>query len=304
MSRSSPQLAANWRRLLGRELTQQSRAPVREILAQPLSPIGTSQRIGFTGPPGAGKSSLVARLAEHRLGRGRRIGILAIDPTSPVSQGSLLGDRVRMDGIQATDDLYIRSVASGPCHDGLCRNATGLMDTMERYGFDDLVLETVGIGQVSYEARVLVDTLALVLVPESGDTIQAMKAGILEMADIYVINKAETPAAERLSAELKSIVGRNHSDENPIPDIILTSARENKGIAELDAALERHHVRAMAAHRREKAMQDRANYQIRALMAQHVDELLQETPLKPAASNLTESYRAIARSISKEIDDV
>jgi LAO/AO transport system kinase len=297
-----PVLNVNWRRELGRALTHQSRASVREILAHRPAATGASQRIGFTGPPGAGKSSLVARLAEHRLKRGRRLGVLAIDPTSPVSHGSLLGDRIRMDEITA-HNFFIRSVPSGPCHDGLCRNAAGLLDTMERFHFDDLVLETVGIGQVSYEARVLVDTLVLVLVPESGDTIQAMKAGILEMADIYVVNKAETPSAERLAAELKSIFGYRHLDPKRAPEVILTSARENKGIAELDAAIDRHHARPDAAFRAKQAIQDRADHQIRALMAQHVDDLLEALPHNGATSSLADSYRAIARTISKEMDD-
>ena len=290
----------NWRRQLARELTRRSEATVGDILARPLSYIGTAQRSGFTGPPGAGKSSLIASMTEHRLRRNRKIGVLAVDPTSPISHGSILGDRIRMDLVADAGGMFIRSVPSGPCHDGLCRNIVGLLDAMELGGFDDIILETVGVGQINYEARVLVDTLVLVLVPESGDTIQAMKAGILEMADIYVINKADLPAAGRLAAELNSVLRGRVTRNGWQPPIVLTSTREARGIDELDKAIDAHYRNEQTAKYGASLTAKRRHYQLRALLIQRLDELIESGSLDitATANDVAEIYNAVLQDAS------
>jgi LAO/AO transport system kinase len=282
-----------WRRSLGRELSRQSRLKVREILGyQALSP-AAARRIGITGPPGAGKSSLIAAVAARRLARGRYVGVLAIDPTSPVSQGSLLGDRIRMDAIADDARLFIRSIPSGPCHDGLCRNVVGLLATLEAAAFDDIVLETVGVGQVSYEARNLVDTLILVLVPESGDTVQAMKAGLLEVADIYVVNKSDLPAAERLAAELRSVMHRRPLGSDWSPPIIMASTRDGRGIEEIDDAIEAHWARTSTLERKAALHTARSRYQFQALLRQRFDELSAENAVAYDSGDLAGAFAAL-----------
>ena len=198
----------NPRRNLSRALTCIANADVAQTLAaqdRP-SPDGLP-RIGITGAPGAGKSSLIARLAGLRKGTNRKVAVLAVDPSSPVSHGSILGDRIRMDAIADDPDVFIRSIPSRRAHDGLADNTADLLNAMEGHGFDEIILETVGVGQADYTIRTLVDTVVLVLVPHSGDAIQAMKAGILEMADIYVVNKADLPGADLMAAEIEQVIG-------------------------------------------------------------------------------------------------
>jgi LAO/AO transport system kinase len=282
--------APNWRRNLSRALTRQNGARVRQILAEGARTSASAQRIGITGPPGAGKSSLIASLARYRLQLNRTIGVLAIDPTSPISKGSLLGDRIRMDAV--ADDLrfFIRSVASGSFHDGLCQNAIGLLDTMDAAGFDDVFLETVGVGQVSYDARTLVDSLVLILVPESGDAIQAMKAGILEMADVYVVNKADLPNADRLNAELQSVLRRRISATTSMPPIINTSTNGNKGIAELSRAIDGHYANHRRMAKQSMVHFRRRHYQIRSLLSQHLEELISSGQIAGNIDNLSQTY--------------
>jgi LAO/AO transport system kinase len=287
---------AGWRRSLARELSRQSRLGVREILAQQPPAAGSAFRIGVTGPPGAGKSSLIAALGASRLKQGREVGVLAIDPTSPLSRGSLLGDRIRMDAIADDARLFIRSVPSGGCHDGLCRNVVGLLAAMERAGFDDVVLETVGVGQVSYEARKLVDALVLVLEPESGDTIQAMKAGILEVADIYVVNKADLPGAGRIAAELASVLHRSARADGWRPPVIQASARDGRGVAEIDQALAMHAQATCGPEHRGALGAARRRYQFEALVRQRFDEVQAEIGADP--SDLAAAFDALVAKMA------
>ncbi len=197
------------RRALARQLSLAGRASVADVLSEADSNFKTEKpavRIGVTGPPGAGKSTLIARLAASRLQHGERVGVLAIDPTSPLSQGSILGDRIRMDEIADDPNLYIRSMPSRHAHDGMADNITGMLAVLESHNFDNIFLETVGIGQADYSVRTLVDTVILVVVPESGDTVQAMKAGVMEMADVYAVNKADRPGAKRTVTDIQSVL--------------------------------------------------------------------------------------------------
>jgi LAO/AO transport system kinase len=287
---------SNWRWELSRELSRQSRLDVHEIVAQSLPVAGAAQRIGITGPPGAGKSSLIAAVAQRRLHCGHDVGVIAVDPTSPISAGSLLGDRIRMDAITDDDRLFIRSVPSGSCQDGLCPNIVGLLGTMEAFGFDDIVLETVGVGQVSYEARKHVDSLVLVLVPESGDTVQAMKAGILEVADVYVVNKADRPAADRMVAELRSVLHRRVAGDWE-PPVILASAHDGRGVAEIDEAIDAHRKATLNIQRKAVLEVERKRYHMRALLQQRFDELFELARLNWGEIDIAIAFEDIARQM-------
>jgi len=263
-----------WRRELARRLTECARAPARQTLGAPVSLGGKARRIGITGPPGAGKSSLIAMLAKQWTGMAHRVGVIAIDPTSPLSGGALLGDRIRMDEIAGNPHLFIRSLSSGSSYDGLCANISSLLDVFEQADFEYLLLETVGVGQVSYEARSLVDTFVLVLAPESGDTVQAMKAGILEVADIYVINKADLPGSARLAAELRSMAAWRAKNAAWAPPVLLASTVENRGASELANAIEAHRHAALTSERTQALAVARREYHLRSLLIRRIDEIL------------------------------
>lgn len=262
---------SSWRRTLARALTRTSNASTAEILASPPALSGKAHRVGITGPPGVGKSSLIAALAGARLAKAERVGVLAIDPTSPNSGGSLLGDRVRMDQVADRSGLFIRSVPSGTYTDGLCPNVLGLLACFDQADFDEVILETVGVGQINYVGRHLVDTFILVLAPESGDTVQAMKAGILETADIYVVNKADLGTAQRLVSELKSIAGWRSDASRPATPVLLVSAHDPDSCSELDGAIDQH--RAMDGGRKSMRIRERRAYQLESLLRQRLEEV-------------------------------
>jgi LAO/AO transport system kinase len=153
------------RRRLGRLLSRIANASVAEMLASSPSTPGHASRIGFTGPPGAGKSTLIGRFARARLSQGAQVGVVAVDPSSPYTHGAILGDRIRMDSVADDPRLYIRSLASRGAHDGLADNIADILATLDGFPFDEIILETVGVGQAEYAVRMLVDTLVLVLVP-------------------------------------------------------------------------------------------------------------------------------------------
>lgn len=267
------------RRALGRTLSRIARASVADTLAGLATGADgggrSAYRLGVTGPPGAGKSTLITRLVARRLARGNQVGVIAIDPTSPYSLGSILGDRVRMDAIAGDPRLFIRSMPSRHAHGGLTDNIADLVAAMAAHAFDDIVIETVGVGQAEYAVRALADTVVLVLLPGSGDTIQAMKAGILETADIYVVNKADIPAAKTLAGEIGALLRfRQTGAETWLPPVALTSATDDTGVAELDAAIERHRAWA-AAHRDPVALRrERAKRHVQSLMQRRIAEVL------------------------------
>ncbi len=162
-----------------------------------------ARRVGFTGPPGAGKSSLVAAVAMKYRSAEEHVGIVAVDPTSPYSGGALLGDRIRMNDIATDPGIFIRSMATRGSLGGLATTTKEVVDLMDGFGFARVLVETVGVGQTELEITAAADTVVVALVPESGDAIQAMKAGLMEIADVFVVNKADRPGADRLVKELR-----------------------------------------------------------------------------------------------------
>ena len=160
-------------------------------------------RVGFTGPPGAGKSTLLAEVAASYRAADEHVGVIAVDPTSPYSGGALLGDRIRMNDLTTDPGIFIRSMATRGSLGGLATTTKEVLDLMDVFGFDRVLVETVGVGQTELEITGAADTVVVVLVPESGDAIQAMKAGLMEIADVFVVNKADRPGAARLAQELR-----------------------------------------------------------------------------------------------------
>ena len=270
------------RRRLGRALTEVANAGVAEVLAQAgLAPPGSlARRIGLTGPPGAGKSSLAGRLALHRARKAQaRVGVLAIDPTSPKSRGAILGDRIRMDELEGAEEIFIRSFASRSASDGLADNLPELLEAMDRFEFDEVLLETVGVGQAEYAARSQVDTLVLVLPPDGGDAVQAMKAGILEVADILAVNKADLPEARKFAAEVRRMtaMARRGRDDWRAP-VLLTSAKDAQSVAARSEALDRHLEWLEASGERDRNRVARGKYRLRRWLERKLEEAIERQP--------------------------
>jgi LAO/AO transport system kinase len=201
---------------------------------------GRAYRLGVTGPPGAGKSTLVTRLAQEYRRRGQTVAIVAVDPTSPFSGGALLGDRVRMNELSGDDGVFIRSMATRGSMGGLAVHTAQVCDVLDAAGFDRVLIETVGVGQSELEVAETADTTAVVLVPESGDAVQAMKAGLMEIADVFVINKADREGADRAASAIRSALHlRAPNSEWSIP-VHLTVASRAEGVDALVDRFEQH----------------------------------------------------------------
>ena len=190
-------------------------------------------RLGITGPPGAGKSTLTDQLIQQIISDGKSVGVVAVDPTSPFTGGALLGDRVRMNHYIWDDNVFIRSMGSHGDLGGLARKAQDVGDVLAASGKDVVIFETVGVGQGELDVAKAVDITIVVLVPESGDEVQLMKAGLVEIADIFVVNKSDRQGADRLAQSLKSILHSITKKDHLEPPIYNTSADRNEGISEL-----------------------------------------------------------------------
>ena len=188
-------------------IVENQRPGVDEILGHLHPKLGHARRIGITGPPGAGKSTITALLTREFRSAGLSVGILCVDPTSPFTGGALLGDRVRMEMVALDQEVFIRSMATRGSLGGLAAATREVADVLDGFGFDRVIIETVGVGQSELDIARTADTTVVVLVPESGDSIQTLKAGVMEIADVFVINKSDRPGADRLRNDVELMLG-------------------------------------------------------------------------------------------------
>ena len=222
-------------------LVERDHADSERLLAEIYPSTGRARIIGITGSPGSGKSTLVSAMAKHYRKSGKRVGIIAVDPTSPFSGGAILGDRIRMTELYTDRGVFIRSMATRGFLGGLARATNDVVDLLDASGFEVVLVETVGVGQDEVEVVRTVQTNIVVLVPGMGDDIQAIKAGIMEIGDIFVVNKADRPGADKTVTEVTMMMSLVEEHGDWVPPIVKTVASQSQGIEELDAAITRHH---------------------------------------------------------------
>jgi LAO/AO transport system kinase len=210
-----------------------------ELVASLYPHVGRARRVGITGPPGAGKSTLVQAIALELRAREKTVGVVAVDPTSPFTGGALLGDRIRMDRVATDPGVFIRSMASRGSLGGLSRKATEAADVLDAFGRDWILIETVGVGQSEVDIAQAADTTVVVFSPEAGDGVQAMKAGLMEIAEVFCVNKADREGADRLVRDLEGAL-ELLPKRGWVPPVVRTTAQSGSGVKELLEAIEKH----------------------------------------------------------------
>src|SRR4030043_248950 len=221
-------------------LIENDSSQVPEIMQFIAPHVGKAHCIGITGPPGVGKSTLVDKLTALMRKQDQKVGIIAVDPSSPFTGGAVLGDRIRMQQHYLDDGVFIRSMATRGSHGGLPRATGGVIKLMSAFGKDFILVETVGVGQTELDIMQNVDTVVVILVPEAGDTIQTMKAGLFEISDIFAVNKADRPGAGNLVTELEVMVRLRSGVAGWQVPVMTTEAINNVGIEELYGQIETH----------------------------------------------------------------
>lgn len=228
------------KRVIARTISAVENDTADDLLENIFPHTGRAYHVGITGPPGAGKSTLVSAIAKRLLAEKKKVGIIAVDPSSPFSGGALLGDRVRMTELSLDKDIFIRSMASRGSLGGLAQATKDVALVLDAAGMDYVLIETIGVGQVELDIAQVCDTTIVVLVPESGDSIQAMKAGLLEIADIMVVNKGDREGSERLIMELRFAFEMREQHAGWDHPILMTTATKGVGVEELVTAVRSH----------------------------------------------------------------
>ncbi len=252
-----------------------------EIMKAVYPKTGRAKILGITGAPGAGKSTLTDKVVKHYRKQGKTVGIVAVDPTSPFSGGAILGDRIRMNDLTLDEGVFIRSMGTRGSLGGLSKKTTDVVKLMDAYGMDIVIIETVGVGQSEVDIVKNADTTLVVLVPGLGDDIQAIKAGILEIGDVFAINKADRDGCDRLNIEIEMMLELDSKEVDWRPPILRTIASKDEGIDELIDSLDEHFAYLEESgelkKRREQRIRDEVVMMIQEEIARYVDETVIET---------------------------
>ena len=281
----------------------ENRTSVAEVALRRLYPLaGRAHIVGITGPPGSGKSTLVAALIAEVRRAGRTVAVIAVDPSSPITGGALLGDRVRMQAYAEDRGVFIRSMASRGHAGGLASTSSAAAAVLDACGFDLLFIETVGTGQSEVEVAAAADTTVVLEAPEMGDEVQAIKAGLLEVADLVVVNKGDKPGAQRTAAQLRAMlvptVGRGAAGTDPErprpkrPEVLITTAATGEGVPELLAALDRHRMADRDAAGAARARLARAEAQVWAILGERLRAALVAPGRRTATQRLFDDVAA------------
>ncbi len=279
------QIRAGDVRAIARAITAiEDRDARAEALLQSIFPVtGKSFVIGVTGAPGSGKSTLVDRLAGHYRAQGQHVGIIAVDPTSPYTGGAILGDRIRMQGHAGDSGIFIRSMATRGFLGGLARTTGDVALVLDAAGRQYVLIETVGVGQDEVDIVRLADCTIVLLVPGMGDDVQNMKAGLMEIADIFVLNKSDRPGVERLETELEAMLQLAPEREGWKPAVVRTVATENKGLDDLAAAIGNYRERSESSAERQNQKVEHWKSRLLALAGEIVLERAASGPEGEAA---------------------
>ena len=259
----------------------------QQILQSLFAHTGRALTLGITGAPGAGKSTLADGMIRQLRKEGRTVGVIAVDPSSPYTGGALLGDRIRMQDHYADDGVFIRSMATRGNMGGLAPATTDLTLLLDAAGRDVVLIETVGVGQDEVEIARLADVTLVVLVPGMGDDVQAIKAGIMEIADVFIVNKADQPGADKLEREILAMLSIAHRNDNWVPPVVRAVAKEGKGIAE---ALEAARSYKKYDGRRGRA-RERWNLRLKQMLRERLLERFDEREFDQAAGQVADRTR-------------
>jgi len=258
---------------------------------------GNAYVIGITGPPGAGKSTLTDKLAKEYRKRGKTVGIVAIDPTSPYSGGAILGDRIRMMDLMADDGIFVRSMATRGSLGGLSQKAGDAVKLMDAYGMDVIIIETVGVGQSEVDIVKTADTTMVVVIPGMGDDIQAIKAGILEIGDLFTINKADREGTDKLNIEIEMMLELNPEHVGWRPPINRTIASKSEGIEAVVDSIEAHKAYLIDSGKLDDIRKKRIKNEVTAMLNDRVNRYIDKNVIE------TEEFDAlVVRMQSREIE--